>query len=124
MGLSSPPLKLMQDIINRFHDLGFMVDGVMNITLDKLIEGTIDLSYFVRNKGAANVYLGRYNSRVLSNQWLPIELLTKEEKVYYWQESKKYTQDKEQAIKLCKVIYCIEKMIVFKYDTTGTTEES
>ena len=124
MGLSSPPLKLMQDIINRLHDLGFMVDGVMNITLDKLIEGTIDLSYFVRNKGAANVYLGRYNSRVLSNQWLPIELLTKEEKLYYWATAKELTTDKDLAIKLCKVIYCIEKMIVIKYDTTGTTEES
>jgi hypothetical protein len=88
-----------------------MLEKVFDITLNSLKESYIDLDYFVRNESVRKMYLDRYRVKVAMKKWKAIEELTKEEKIYYWNEAGTFTQDQDLRIEMVKVIYTIEKMI-------------
>lgn len=107
-----------QLITNRLSEQGCIFDGAVGVSFDALIRSVIDLDFIVRMDSVLGCYLSKYQFHVSRKQIPPIEELDHDSKLYYWNETKKYTEDRERRIKASKVIYLIDQLC--DADSRGT----
>lgn len=116
---SSPPTK---SGISTFHlyerilQMGMTVQDILNIPLNALIENRIQFPGFYRDcKMLFNEFVVSYHSKVMFKNLTPIEQLSKEEKMHYWNQTEGITEDKDERIRIVKVMYVIDYLITQKH---------
>jgi len=98
--------------VTRLHELGFTLDSALGYSLRGIIDESIDMGHLVRLQSIRNLYLSRYTNSVLTGRLKPIEQIDHWDKLVYWEEAGKYTDDRQTRTEMAKVIYTINYLCV------------
>ena len=104
------------ELIERILKIGFKMESVLQIPLEKLIEGKIEIDgLYNRLKMLFKAFLDHYDTKVILGRLEPIERLPAASKRFYWDEAGKVTEEREERLKVVKVLYVIDLLITKKH---------
>ena len=92
--------------------MGFIFEKIRDWQLSELVEGKIDIGFFIRSSVAKDLYLNKYYALTMFGGLKKIEYLTREEKLFYWNQTE--GMGKNDRIDLCKILYIIDHSIIEK----------
>ena len=104
-------------ITNRLAEVGCLFDGAVGVTYDALIRSTIDVDFIVRMDSVLGCYMAKYQYHTSRRDIHRIEDIPQEDKTYYWNQAKKYTDEQDRRIKAAKVIYLIDQLCAVGWRT-------
>lgn len=107
----------MTTITNRLTEVGCMFDGAVGVTYDALIRSVIDIDFIVRMDSVLGTYMAKYQYHTSRRDIHRIEDIPQEDKTYYWNQAKKYTDEQDRRIKAAKVIYLIDQLCAVRWRT-------
>lgn len=93
---------------NKLANAGCIFDGAVGVSFDALIRSVVDIDFIVRMDSVLELYMMKYRFHTSRKHFLAIEDLPTAEKTYFWEEAKKYTNERSRRIKAAKVIYTID----------------
>lgn len=105
-------LSTYKPFVTRLHELGFTLDSALGYSLRGIIDESIDMAHLVRLPSIRNLYLSRYTNSVLTGRLKPIEQLDHWDKLVYWEEAGKYTDDRQTRTEMAKVLYTINYLCI------------
>ena len=101
---------LPKEVIDRLHNLGAILDGVVNISFTELINSRIEIDSIIRLDSVRYLYLDKYRRDVHRGRVPPIESLDTPIKLQLWEMAGQYATERERRVEASKVIYLIESM--------------
>lgn len=102
---------------NRLAEVGCLFDGAVGVTYDALIRSTIDVDFIIRMDSVLGCYMAKYQYHISRKEILRIEDIPHDDKSYFWNEAKKYTDEQDRRIKAAKVIYLIGQLCAVGWRT-------
>jgi hypothetical protein len=97
-------------MFNQLASAGCIFDKAVGVSFDALIRSVVDLDFIIRMDSILELYMIKYRFHTSRKHFLAIEDLPTEQKVYFWEEAKKYTDERSRRIKAAKVIYTIDQL--------------
>ena len=99
-------------MFNQLASAGCIFDKALGVSFDALIRSVVDLGFIIRMDSILELYMIKYRFHTLRKHFFPIEELPTNQKQYFWEEAKKYTDERARRIKAAKVIYTIDQLCI------------